>query len=215
MTEKACQPKICKSKQNGRTRLSVDSVTPFLGIRTLLPHLAEIPGKHRILGPRTSEQKVTLTPHKTTRRMHPPWTKPSAWFLTTIWRHPWQTRISIFLDVYFLQSSLISNTYPRHCCWEGGSLGRQARLEDGIELRAGLLTCDRWKKLKQGGRGGHGISSINPSKDALRGPYCVFCDNPTYSAQNYKTGPELQGTLEGHLVQSLIQRRLLFSIIYL
>lgn len=99
------------------------------------------------------------TSHKTTRRMHPPWTKASAWFLTTIWRHPWQTRISIFLDVYFLQSSLISNTYPRHRCWGGGSLGRQARLEDSIKPRAGPLTCDRWKKLKQGGRGGHGLAA--------------------------------------------------------
>lgn len=217
MTEKACQPKVCKSKQNGRTRLSVGSVTPSLGIRTLLPHLAEIPGKHRNPGPRTSEQKVKLTLHPSQNNKKNASTMNKSFCL--VFNNNLETPLADnnfnFPGCLFFTKQphfkYISQASPLRRGQPGtpSQAGRQHQAE-------GWAADVRQVKETEAERSRRAwISSINPSKDALRGPYCVFCDNPTYSAQNYKTGPELRGTLEGHLVQPLIHRRLLFSIIYL
>lgn len=63
-----------------------------------------------------------------------------------------------------------------------------------------LHQAEEWmrqvKDTSREGRGGHGLAASTLSKDALMGPYCVFCDNPAYSSQNHRTNPELEGTLE-------------------
>lgn len=212
MTEKARQPKVCKSKQNGRTRLSVGS-----GIRTLLPHLAEIPGKQRNLGPRTSEQKVKLTLHPSQNKKTNASTMNKTFCL--VFNNNLETPLAnknfnfpgcLFLTKqphfkYIPQTLLLRRGQPGTLSQAGRRHRAEGRAADVRQVRE--TEAGRSRRAR--------ISSINPSKDALRGPYYIFCDNPTYSAQNHKTGPELQGTLEGHLVQPLIQRRFLFSIIYL
>lgn len=146
--------------------------------------------------------KSALSPtYKAIMTAHPVWTKTSACFLNNSEIcFVSNNFLLIFLYIYE-KCALISNirSSPRHCCWWGGSQGRQARLWDHIKLRNGPLpgchaTGERnWSRER---REQARISSLGPSKVALMGPYCMFCGNPVCSTQNHRNSLELEATIE-------------------
>lgn len=145
---------------------------------------------------------LPLPPFKAMMTAHPAWTKTSAIFLKNDFEICFVSNnfLLIFLYVYE-KCALISNIHssPRHCCWRGGSQGRQARLWDHIKLRNGPLPgCQATgeRNWSREGRERARISSLGPSKVALMGPYYTFCGNPVCSTQNRRNSLELEGTTE-------------------
>lgn len=127
--------------------------------------------------------------------------KPICLVSKTILKHTSQAAIflSSFLYVY-LKSALVSNTRPLGTAAEEGAAWNTKLGCKTAASSWGTGRCQddvqQVKGTEAGRAGWAGISSINPSKDAGMGPYCIFCDNPTYFAQKHRTGPELEGTLE-------------------
>lgn len=122
----------------------------------------------------------------------------ACFFKIQFWDTLCRQQSSIFLYAYE-KCALGSNTHPLGIAAEEGAAW-DAKLGCKTESSWGMGHCQadtqQVKETEAERAEWARISSINPSKDVLLGPYCMICDNPTYATQNHRISLELEGTLE-------------------